>query len=66
MKLLADACVAAPVVQALRLAGHDVVAVADWPRDPGDEDILRAAAAERRVIVTRDKDLCHQPLQSAP
>ena len=34
----------------------DFVTVADWPRDPGDEEILRTAAAERRVIVTRDKD----------
>lgn len=56
MKLLLDACVAAPVVLALRAAGHDVVAVVDWQRDPGDEEILRVAAAEGRTMVTRDKD----------
>lgn len=56
MKLLVDACVAGPVVEALRAGGHDVVAVADWLRDPGDEEILRMAAAEQRVVVTRDKD----------
>jgi predicted nuclease of predicted toxin-antitoxin system len=56
MKLLVDACVAETVVQALRAHGHDVAAVVDWPRDPGDEEILRLAAAEQRTIVTRDKD----------
>lgn len=56
MKLLVDACVAEAVVQALRADGHDVVAVAEWLREPGDEEILRTAAAERRVMVTRDKD----------
>jgi predicted nuclease of predicted toxin-antitoxin system len=29
MRLLVDACVAEQVVQALRMGGHDVVAVAD-------------------------------------
>lgn len=56
MRLLVDACVAEQVVQALRMEGRDVVAVADWSRDPGDEEILRLAAEEGRVMVTRDKD----------
>ena len=56
MKLLVDACVAGSVALALRADGHDVVAVSEWPRDPGDEEILRLAAAEQRTILTRDKD----------
>jgi predicted nuclease of predicted toxin-antitoxin system len=37
-------------------AGYDVVCVSDWNQDPGDEEILRAAFEQQRVVVTRDKD----------
>jgi predicted nuclease of predicted toxin-antitoxin system len=40
----------------LRTAGHDVSLVADWDQDPGDEEILRRAHEEQRVVVTADKD----------
>jgi predicted nuclease of predicted toxin-antitoxin system len=40
----------------LKSAGHDVSWAGDWPRDPGDEEILSRAHAERRVLVTLDKD----------
>jgi predicted nuclease of predicted toxin-antitoxin system len=40
----------------LRDAGHEVVWTGDWSRDPGDEEILRLAHAENRVLVTLDKD----------
>jgi predicted nuclease of predicted toxin-antitoxin system len=30
--------------------------VGDWPSDPGDEEILRRAASESRVLATIDKD----------
>ena len=38
-------------------AGHDVIWSGDWPSDPGDEEILTRAHAERRVLITLDKDL---------
>ncbi|HEY6137958.1 MAG TPA: DUF5615 family PIN-like protein [Thermoanaerobaculia bacterium] len=56
MKLLVDNCVAPAVTAALRGEGHDVVAVKDWPRDPGDEEILAFAEREQRVVITLDHD----------
>jgi predicted nuclease of predicted toxin-antitoxin system len=40
----------------LRSAGHEVEAVADWPQDPGDKEILNRAFQGSQVIVTIDKD----------
>lgn len=56
MRVLLDSCVAGLAVQVLRAAGHDVTWAGDWVHDPGDEEILRRAAAESRVLVTIDKD----------
>ena len=56
MKVLLDTCIAVQASQVVRDAGHDVVYSGDWPRDPGDEEILRRAAAESRVLATIDKD----------
>jgi predicted nuclease of predicted toxin-antitoxin system len=56
MKVLLDTCVSGQAIKIVQKAGHDVVWVGDWPRDPGDEQILRTAADESRVVVTIDKD----------
>ncbi len=56
MRLLLDACVAAPVRATLEQAGHDVVCVADWPGTPADQDVLDRAYAEQRATITLDKD----------
>lgn len=56
MKVLLDSCVAGGVAPALAAAGHDVISAGDWPSDPGDEEILAAAQAQNRVLVTLDKD----------
>jgi predicted nuclease of predicted toxin-antitoxin system len=40
----------------LELAGHDVVWVGDWPKDPGDAEILARARVDGRILVTLDKD----------
>ena len=37
-------------------AGHEVEAVADWSRDPGDAEILRYALQASQIVVTIDKD----------
>ena len=51
-----DACVWGGAAGEVRAAGHDVLCVADWDRDPGDAEILRLALGEERVVVTADKD----------
>ena len=56
MRVLLDTCVSGGVRKPLSEAGHDVVWAADWPADPGDEEILRRAHQEARVLVTLDKD----------
>ena len=39
----------------MRKAGHDVIWTGEGP-DPGDTVILQRAAAERRILITLDKD----------
>jgi hypothetical protein len=56
MKLLLDTCVWGKAADELRAAGHDVVWAGAWPQDPGDEEILKLAHSEGRVLVALDKD----------
>jgi predicted nuclease of predicted toxin-antitoxin system len=56
VKVLLDACVWGGAAVVLRDAGHEVEAVADWPADPGDEEILTRALQASQVLVTLDKD----------
>jgi predicted nuclease of predicted toxin-antitoxin system len=56
VKLLLDSCISGQAAEVVRQAGHDVSWAGDWPRDPGDEEILRRAAAELRILATIDKD----------
>lgn len=56
MKILADACVAASLVQALRTDGHDVVFAGEGPPLVPDEAILEQAQLEGRLLLTEDHD----------
>ena len=56
MKVLVDACVWGGAAVVLTAAGHEVEAVADWQRDPGDKEILTRAFDTSQVVVTLDKD----------
>lgn len=56
MRLLLDEHIAPAVAEALRRGGHDVIAVAGRTdlRGLSDREILQAASAQRRVLVTHD------------
>jgi predicted nuclease of predicted toxin-antitoxin system len=56
VRLLVDSCVAGSVVRLLRETGFDTEWVVEWPRDPGDREILRQAVETDRILITRDKD----------
>jgi predicted nuclease of predicted toxin-antitoxin system len=56
MNFMADESCAAPVIRALREAGHDVVAIAEVARGAPDEQVLERALNERRVLITEDHD----------
>ena len=56
MRFLADESCDFAVVRALRAAGHEVLAVAEFAPSADDSDILRLALAERHILLTEDKD----------
>lgn len=56
MEFVADESCAAPVIQALRVAGHDVLAIAESDPGASDEQVLARALNENRVLITEDRD----------
>ncbi len=56
MNFVADESSARPVIQALREAGHDVVAIAEVAKGATDEEVLDRALNEKRVLMTEDRD----------
>ena len=56
MKFIVDESTGTAVVEYLRSAGHDVLAVAEVAPQATDDDILIRAASEGRILVTNDKD----------
>ena len=56
MRVLANENVSSTVIEGLREAGHDVVAVREWSPGAGDDAVLRRAQNEGRTLVTHDKD----------
>ena len=55
MKILLDTCVWGGVKDVLAAKGHDVEWMGD-DEDPGDEDIIRTAHRDGRMLITLDKD----------
>lgn len=55
--LLADENIPQPAVEALRAAGHDVQAVLEVTPGAPDEQVLAAARAESRILLTFDLDM---------
>lgn len=56
MRLLLDSCVWGGALRELVAAGHDVLSVRTWGSDPGDEEILKRAHGDARILITLDKD----------
>lgn len=56
MRLLADENFPGPVVRALRSLGHDIAYAKETMRGAVDGEVLRAAQAEQRILMTCDKD----------
>jgi predicted nuclease of predicted toxin-antitoxin system len=56
VNLVADESVDRPVVERLRLDGHDVVYVAELSPSVPDEVVLQLANARSAVLLTADKD----------
>ena len=56
MRFLADESVERPVVVRLRNAGYDVSYVSETQPGAPDDNVLRQASRELRILVTNDKD----------
>lgn len=56
MRFLANENVSGTVIQELRQLGHDVFSVKESMRSERDELILSRAQADKRTVVTHDKD----------
>ncbi len=56
MKILADESVDAPIVEALRKAGHDVEFILEIASGIPDADVLQSAVQKKRFLITSDKD----------
>ena len=56
MRVPLDENVPGSVARLLRERGHDVLAAKESLRGAGDRVVLARAEAERRVVVTQDKD----------
>lgn len=56
MRLLADENIPLETVRALRAAGHDVFSAAESAQGAADNELLRRANADGRLLVTFDRD----------
>ncbi len=56
MKFLIDESVEYSIVMYLRQEKHDVIAVCEESSGIRDEDVLRRAVIDQRVLITNDKD----------
>lgn len=56
MRFLADENIAAPLVEALRDAGADVVYIAELAPGMKDDEVLERAREQDRLLLTEDKD----------
>ena len=55
-RFLIDECISPVVASWLREEGYDVFSVFEEARGAADEELIRRARRENRVLVTSDKD----------
>jgi predicted nuclease of predicted toxin-antitoxin system len=56
VRFLADENCDFAVVRTLRHAGHDVLAVSEFQKRSVDQELIKLAAIEDRILLTEDKD----------
>ena len=56
MLFLADESCDFTIVRALRTAGHEVIAVAEISPRAEDQEVLKLAVRQKRILLTEDKD----------
>lgn len=56
MRFVADESVDFPIIQALRRAGHSVLAIVEIVPGTTDDEVLNLANRERAPLITADKD----------
>ena len=56
MRFLVDECTGPAVARWLQERGHDVFSVFDEARGMDDDNVVRKACAENRILITNDKD----------
>lgn len=56
MRFLVDECTGPAVARWLVDKGHEVVSVFEEARGTSDDEILKRAVNERRILITNDKD----------
>ncbi len=56
MQFVADESCAGPLIRALRMAGHDVIAIAEVAKGTPDERVMKRAFSEGRLLITEDAD----------
>lgn len=56
MRFLIDECAGPAVARRFRAPQHDIFSVYDEARGMDDEDVIRKAFAENRVLITNGKD----------
>jgi len=56
MRFLVDECTGPGVAKWLREQGHDVRSIYEGSRGMVDDEVFRIADAEKRILITNDKD----------
>jgi predicted nuclease of predicted toxin-antitoxin system len=57
VRVLVDSNIVAHAARVLRDAGHDVAYIGEREADPGDKALLAEPVAEKRIFLTKDRDI---------